>query len=327
MPKTKEEIDIKSSSPLRDLFFPDALHLFESTTMKHLLFLLLIQLSLSLASFADTPVPNDTQLISDAIVGYVDDFNQANAAGVASRWTAGGRMTDAEGNITEGRSKLLEQMTAYFNEVKNAKLTVDVASIEMISPSVARETGTATLVAGDAEPELTDYVAVHVKTDDGWKLDSIIESEATTPLPSHFGNLKPLQWMVGTWSAGKAEASITVTCRWSTNQNFLIRSFAVNGDDSGFEGTQIIGWDPINQAIRSWTFDSDGGYAAGRWTLVDDAWTEQSKSILPDGRTGSATHLYQQVDGDGLRYRSIARQVDDELLPSIDAITFTKQIN
>lgn len=32
------------------------------------------------------------------------------------------------------------------------------------------------------------------------------------------------------------------------------------------EGTQVIGWDPAAGTIRSWMFDSDGGFGEGTWS-------------------------------------------------------------
>ena len=37
-------------------------------------------------------------------------------------------------------------------------------------------------------------------------------------------------------------------------------------------GIQVIGWDPIAKAIRSWTFDSNGGFAEGKWEHRGDRW-------------------------------------------------------
>ncbi len=62
-------------------------------------------------------------------------------------------------------------------------------------------------------------------------------------------------------------------------------------------GSQIIGWDPYAQTIRSWLFDSDGGFGVGRWTPAGNRWTVKTLSVLPDGRRGSATNIYE-LEGD-----------------------------
>ena len=47
--------------------------------------------------------------------------------------------------------------------------------------------------------------------------------------------------------------------------------------ETTLEGWQIIGW------IRSWTFDGEGGFAAGWWTREGDRWLLRETGITPDG--------------------------------------------
>lgn len=295
--------------------------------MKRFIVTSLVLLGISGTVMAQEPkadVEAIAETIAASIEGYVKDFNAANVNGIVARWSDQGRITDADGNITAGREKLAEEMAGYFAKVEGATLSVVVESIELLSPSVARESGVATISIPAGQPERTDYVAIHIKSSDGWLLDSIDEKPHVDQAPSNYERLKDLDWMIGTWKTGSEMSSITTTCRWSKNQNFLIRSFAVNNEgEDDFEGTQVVGWDPINRWVRSWTFDSDGGYAAGRWTVEDGRFIENSKSILPDGRVGSSTHIYRLEEGGSVWYQAIARQVGDELLPSIGPVTVT----
>ncbi len=115
----------------------------------------------------------------------------------------------------------------------------------MLSPTVAVESGTARVMAPDSEPSDSRYKAVHVRTLEGWKLDSVREEESPVAAPSHFENLQKLDWMVGSWSDTSDATNLESTCRWTRNRNFLAQSFKVYVDDQiDFEGTQVIGWDP-----------------------------------------------------------------------------------
>src|SRR5262245_49608644 len=51
---------------------------------------------------------------------------------------------------------------------------------------------------------------------------------------------------------------------------------------------QRVGWDPLRQQIRSWLFDSDGGYGDGEWTAFEDGYLIRSSAVMPDGSVGSA---------------------------------------
>ena len=74
------------------------------------------------------------------------------------------------------------------------------------------------------------------------------------------------------------------------------------------EGTQVIGWDPAAGTIRSWMFDSDGGFGEGTWSKKGNRWLIKFKQVLPDGRKASATNIYTIIDHDTcLLYTSHAR--------------------
>jgi hypothetical protein len=135
--------------------------------------------------------------------------------------------------------------------------------------------------------------------------------------------------MVGKWADTSDQGRIESSCRWTTNHNFLVQSFKVFEPQghADFEGTQVIGWDPHAQAIRSWLFDSNGGFGAGRWQKEEGRWTVQSLHVLPDGRRGSATSIYEIVDDKTIRYRSSGRQVDGELMPSIGPVTVARSVD
>lgn len=273
----------------------------------------------------DAPDEAETA-IRTAIDSYVAAFNKGGAKALAAHWTEQGEFVTPAGKELRGRPQLEEDFAVYFAETKNAKIELLDTSIKVASPSVALETGTARVVSPDAEPSETIYKAIHVKTAEGWKIDSVREEAPAAPAPTHYEQLKDLEWMIGEWVDTDDNATVETTCRWSTNNNFLIRSFRVNVQDRiDFEGTQVIGWDPAAQTIRSWLFDSDGGFGAGRWTGGDGRWTVQTLSVLPDGRRASATSIHEIVDENSFRFQSIGRQVDGELLPNIDPVTVVRR--
>lgn len=268
----------------------------------------------------------DAAAVQATIDAYVAAFNRADAAALAGLWTEGGEMFTPDGDRLQGREQIEKQFAAYFAAAKNAKLELADTKIEIQSPSTAVETGTARVVVPDEEPSKTTYRVVHVKTADGWKIDGVREREAPAPPPSHYERLKELEWMIGEWGDAAGTGQVASSCRWSRNRNFIIQSFHVLADgDVDFEGTQIIGWDPRTEVIRSWLFDSDGGFGSGRWTHSGDRWTVESLQVLPDGRVGSATQIHERIDADTVRFRSIGRQVEGELMPSIGPLTAVRK--
>ncbi|MCO6459139.1 MAG: SgcJ/EcaC family oxidoreductase, partial [Pirellulaceae bacterium] len=263
----------------------------------------------------------DLTAIQQAIDSYVAAFNQADAKALAAHWTPAGQFVQPSGDVLQGRQQLEESFTAYFAEAKQVHLELLETNVRLLSPSVAVETGIARVLLPEQEPSETEYEAIHVKTAEGWKIDSVREQEPPQPPPSSYDKLQELEWMLGRWVDADESAVIETTCRWTTNRNFLVRSFKVFVEDRvDFEGTQVIGWDAAAQVIRSWMFDSDGGFGVGRWSGGNGRWTVQSLNVLADGRRASATQIYELVDENTVRFSSIGRQVDGELLPNIDPV-------
>ena len=293
--------------------------------MRHLLCLFVVILFCGGSVTAEEPTDADKSAIQQAIDAYVAGFDKGDAGVLAGLWTEQGELTTSLGEKWVGRQQLQAQFAKYFATVKDAKLELENTEIELQSPSVAVETGLARVIVPDAEPSETTYKAIHVKTAEGWRIDSIREQEVAPLPPSQYEKLKELEWMIGQWADTSEDAHIKTSCRWTTNQNFIVRTFRVFVDDRvDFEGSDVIGWDPYAQTIRSWMFDSDGGFAAGRWSGGDGRWTVQSLHVLPDGRRASSTNIYEVLNESTVRFRSVGRQVDGELLPNIDPVELVR---
>ena len=138
--------------------------------------------------------------------------------------------------------------------------------------------------------------------------------------------LQDLAWLVGEWTDESPEATGEATVTWTKNKTFLSYSFkvAAPGMDD-LEGTQVIGWDPAAGTIRSWMFDSDGGFGEGIWTKKDNGWVVKFSQVLPDGRKASATNIYTLVDGNTFTWKSVGREVDGEFLPNVDEVKMVRK--
>ncbi len=269
-------------------------------------------------------------VIRKSIASYVEAFNKGDAKAVASHWNDHGEFMTPEGDQLLGRQQLEDHFAAYFKKAENAKIELLNTAIKSLSPSVAQETGIARVIVPGQEPSETDYEAIHVKTPMGWKIDSVREQQRPEQVlndkaPTHEEHLQALDWLVGSWVDTEENTTIETKCRWTTNQNFLVRSFKVVIEDRiNFEGTQIIGWDAHAETIRSWTFDSDGGFGVGRWSGDGDRWTVSTLNVLPDGRRASSTNIYDRIDENNMQFRSIGRQIDGELMPRIDPVSVVR---
>jgi uncharacterized protein (TIGR02246 family) len=253
---------------------------------------------------------------------YVEAYNRRDSKTMAGMWSPEAVYMDpTTGEGVVGREAIAKQFDYAFAGAEDAKLAINIESIEFVSPNVAIEKGTADVTYTDFPAEKTNYTAVHVKREGQWLIDRVSETEVPPPPPSNYEHLKELEWMVGSWVDADETATVHTDCEWTKNKNFMTRSFAlVAGDSVEMSGMQIIGWDPAAKAISSWVFDSDGAFSEGKWTRKDNRWLIQQTGTLADGAKSSATNIITQIDDNSFTWQSINRQVDGEILPSVDEI-------
>jgi uncharacterized protein (TIGR02246 family) len=292
--------------------------------------LCLLGCGVALSSTALGQEPSD-QAASEAAIrkaaaSYVEAFNKQDAKAVADHWSPEAvYLNRTTGEEAIGRAAIAKQFEAAFKEKPGLNLDVKVASVQFVSPNVAVEQGTATLLAPGAEPEEIDYSAVNVKREGKWLLDRVTDKSKEVAA-SHYEQLKALEWMVGHWTTDSEKAEVELDCNWTKNKNFLTRAFkiSIDGQDD-FSGMQVIGWDPAAKTIRSWTFDSSGTFAEATWEHRGKNWYIRNKGTLADGRIASMVNAMKQVDDNSFTWRTVDRTAGGELLPSIDEILIVRQ--
>lgn len=268
----------------------------------------------------------DEATIRDNAMKYVEAYNRRDSATMASMWSPEAIYMDPRtGEGVVGRDAIKEQFDYALAGQEDAKLAITIDSIEFLSPNVAIEKGAAIVTYGEHPTEESTYSAVHVKRDGEWLIDRISESEVLSPPPSNYEHLKSLEWMIGSWIDEDETASVQTDCEWTKNKNFMTRSFVVvTREGVELSGMQIVGWDAANEQIRSWVFDSAGGFGEGVWTDEGDIWTIHSTGTLIDGRKTSATNLLKKIDDDSYTWESVNRESNGELQPNVDPVMIVR---
>jgi uncharacterized protein (TIGR02246 family) len=297
----------------------------KKTATKHLGVLVFV-LSLGAAN-AHADQAADEAAIRKNAEAYVAAYNKHDAKALAAMWSPDAVYLDpSTGETAVGREEIEKAFAETLAESKEAKLEVTVESVQFVSPNVAIETGSVRILRPDEEPEQSGYSAVNVKQGGAWLLDRVTETTPSPAPPSNYENLKQLEWMIGTWVDQEEDATVQIDCDWAKNQSFIHRSFAVViGDEVDMSGIQIIGWDPNAKQIRSWIFDSDGGYAEGKWTKNGEHWQIQQSGVLPGGGKTSAVNVMTPIDNDSFTWGSVAREVDGDVLPNVDATLIVRK--
>ena len=264
--------------------------------------------------------------IKAAVQSYAAAFNARDAGQLADYWSPDGvYINRTTGRQVTGRDALAGEFKGLFEDKNAPKLALETESIEFISPNVALERGISTITDSEGEVSESRYRVVFVQRDGSWLIDRVTEDDIVVQ-SSNYGHLKGLEWMIGEWVDDSTGQTIRLACRWTSNQNYISRTFSVSNEGGVVSsGLQIIGWDPRQKRIRSWLFDSNGGHVAGVWTQRDDRWVVQSIATLADGGEGSFTSVFRPLDDGTYGWKKINRVIDGQLLPNLEEVIVQRQ--
>ncbi len=269
---------------------------------------------------------DDTAAIQAAIQSYVEAFNNRDVEQLIVLWSPEGVYHSRRGGeALVGHDALRESFIANFSQESVPILAVNTASIEFVSPNVAVERGTATVKHSEDDFFETEYSVIYVKQDGTWLIDRVREDEIAEP-PSNYSHLRDLEWMIGEWVDEADSGVIELECQWTKNQNHISRRFKVtSGDAVELSGLEIIGWDPRQKQIRSWLFDSDGGFVEATWSKREDHWTVQAVATLADGGAGSYTGILRPIDENSFSFQKVNQVIDSQLLPNMDEVIIRRK--
>ena len=256
------------------------------------------------------------KLVTEFKLGKVDELT--------AMFLPKGELIDEEGTVYQGQPEIKDLFSAFFKKFPGATLSLEIESIRLVGP-VAIEEGTRTITTKEgATKSKFRYIAVRAKTDNGWPIASFRDF-AEDPVPTPNDYLQPLAWLVGEWINEGADGKVAISYRWSDDKNFLLGEFQISSPGKPTtKSSQRIGWDPSAGKIRSWLFDADGGFAEGKWTMVDDGIVIKSTSVNPDGTSASATMTIVPIDKDHYSIKGTERIVGDSREPDFD-ITVTRR--
>ena len=265
--------------------------------------------------------PADEAALLKNAEAFVAAFNKGDAKALAAFWTPDGDFTDQLGHKLSGREAIEKGFAELFAENKGVQLRIDITGLRFVTADVAVEDGTTAVIHPDGlPPARARYTIVHVKKDGKWLLESVRESPYTPP--SNYEHLRGLEWLVGEWADDAEKGEIArISFAWADNQNFVVSHFTttVKGASMG-GGTVRIGWDPNAKTVRSWMFESTGGFGEGTWTKDGAKWTSKSTATLPDGKKATATNVVTRVDANTLTWEVKERTLDGKPLPDIKAV-------
>ena len=264
---------------------------------------------------------NDEQAVRKASAAHLAALNKGELDGVMAFWAPDADYIDEAGKPTRGREALTALFKTMLANLKGSKIGGKVYSVKFLRPDVAIEDGLLETTAKDGTHESNRYAVVWTKSGDKWLISSArdlpAEVEDVPSLP--YPQLKSLEWMVGDWAEEGGKGQVQVKCHWAPNKSFLLMDYEVKSEGADpLLVSQRIGWDPVNTKVRSWVFDSTGGFGEGNWQRDGNKWVVGASGILADGGTGGATNIYQFKDENTFLYRSVDREVDSQPVADVE---------
>jgi uncharacterized protein (TIGR02246 family) len=266
--------------------------------------------------------PKEGDAIFKNAQGFLDAFHKGDAKALAAFWVVDGDYTDQTGHRLKGRAAIEKAFAELFAENKGLKLRINSQALRFLTPDVAVEDGVTEVIPPDgAPPSRARYTIVHVKESGRWRLGSV--RDAAFAPPGNSEHLRGLEWAIGDWADNNGKGEVArVSFAWSEGQNFIVSNFTTTFKNIAIGGgTQWIGWDPRAKALRSWTFETNGGFGEGGWVQEGgNRWVIKTKTVLPDGKQVVATNVLTRVDPDTLGWQSRDRAVDGNVLPDTKEI-------
>ena len=262
---------------------------------------------------APTAAPSEDEKAIRAMTAAFDEaFDKGDAKAIAAMFTEQGEAIDLEGTAIRGRADLEAHYAERFGASPGDKIEPTIELVHFLGKTVARQDGRSKIVPADgSQPYSAKFTATFVKDEGKWLIASIRELEDSTI--GHHERLQELEWMIGNWVEETGDAVISSSIAWSEDGNFLLRSYDIKVEGKPeLKGTQRIGWDPLTKQIKSWVFDSRGGYSDGFWTRGGEQWIIKSAGVRPDGLTTSATQVLTRVSKDRLLWKSTDRTIGGE---------------
>jgi len=270
----------------------------------------------------NVPAPKKAEKEAEAAVResaarFVAAYNRHDAKAAAAGFTSTADFVTEDGTAIHGQEAIERHFAAVFTALPRVSLELHVESIRLVTSNVAVEEGRVEfLPQPGAAFQFSRYLAVHLNQEGQWRLAMTRDFSADAEPRSNHDRLHELEWLIGEWME-EGEGSFAATaCKWSSDGSYLLQEFTIRlGNAPPVSGSTRIGWDPQTQQIKSWTFDSEGGYSEALWTRGEKKWVLKSRGVTRSGRNFSRTAILRHADEGTMSWETHDRVEGGVLLP------------
>ncbi len=131
--------------------------------------------------------------------------------------------------------------------------------------------------------------------------------------------------MLGSWKLEEKDDKLEIMATRTLDGHFITRTVRINrGEGDVFTIVEVIGFDPSQGTVRSWFFDSEGGFGGAVYRREGNKWMALTTATLPEGGEASSQHIFTVVDGDHVEIEAVNRVLDGEVLPNKDRVRMVR---
>jgi len=225
---------------------------------------------------------------------------------VASFWTTDGELIGNDDNVYRGRNAIEKAYRELFGHKGKRRAEIQSESLRFPSKDTAVEEGRFKVRVGNVEPTMSRYSVLHVREGGKWLMAIVRE------LPAETASLRDLDWLIGTWVAKNDDAEVHTTYEWVWDKSFIRVQFIIRQKDRTLRGFQMIGKDEASGELRSWTFESEGGFGEATWSRDGKKWVLDAAGRLSDGSALAATNVLIPLDQDSFTWQTVKRSISGE---------------
>jgi uncharacterized protein (TIGR02246 family) len=267
----------------------------------------------------------DKQAIDRLVKASVQAFNDRDAAAIAANWTEEGEYVRNDGVPVHGRAEIQKGYAEFFKTLKG-KPTLDLQADNLRFTSADTALSEVTLRLKNEQGQLIASSwrnTLLVREGGQWKVALVQEWDRDSSMDD---DLKDLDWLIGTWRMDVKDREATIAYAWDENKAFIRGTATVKQGGKVVEsGTHVLAKDNADGGIRSWVFQSDGGFGDGLWTRDGKNWSVDFGGVTPDGKRLAATVQYVRVNADTFTWQAVQQTVDGQPIADTPPIRVTKQ--
>lgn len=253
---------------------------------------------------------------------FAEAFEKGDAKAVASFWTEQGEYINDDGTVVRGREAIAKTYGELFAKHPKHKVKVEIDSIRFTSKRTAIEEGHLRVQRDKGAVVTSRYSVLHVKDGDRWEMALVRE------WPYEGATLRDIDWLIGTWATNGKDTEVKTTYRWNNEKTFILMDFVIQ--DKGQparKGTATIARDPVTEQLRSWQFESQGGFGEATWSRDGKKWLQDASGTLANGSQMTALNVITPLTPDSFLWQSTNRTLDGDELPDIAPVKVNRVKN